>query len=181
MLIQKVKRPPKTEIELEMVDGKPQTLTVKNLERFLLGELTLAQVQGITMEQAYAYAQLGYNVLQQGKLEDARKVFEGLVVLNPYDAYFHSVLGSVLARQENKDRALKEFTIAINLESQDPYVFVNRAELLLEREQYDDALEDLNMAIKLDKTGKHPAIQRAKTLLAATKKRTQGTRKKAGK
>jgi Flp pilus assembly protein TadD len=149
-------------------DGKAQVVTQENIAKFVRGEMTWAQVQGVSMEQAYAFAELGYNLFMQGRYEDARKIFDGLVVLNPYDGYFHSVLGSIFARQNKVEDAFREYSIAVNLEPRDPQVFVNRAELLLKKGKFEEALGDLKQAVLLDPEGNNPAVTRARALAAAT-------------
>ncbi len=149
-------------------NGKTETVTPDNIAKFIRGEMTWAQVQGISMEQTYSLAEMGYQLFLQGKNSEAKKIFQGLIVLNPYDAYFHSVLGSILARSGEFDKAIQEYSIAINLEPKDPQVLVNRAELILKKGQFEDALADLKLAIGLDPKGSNPAVIRAKALAAAT-------------
>lgn len=156
--------------EVKMVNGKPQTVTPENIERFLKGELTWAQVQGLSMKQAYGIAEIGYQLFTQGKYGDAETIFKGLVALNPYDGYFHSVLGSIYARGGQDDRAIQEYSVAANLELADPQVYVNRAELLLKKGAFQEALSDLKQAVSSDPSGKSPAVQRARSLAAATVK-----------
>ena len=149
-------------------NGKIETVTPDNIAKFIRGEMTWAQVQGISMEQTYGLAEIGYQLFLQGKYDEAKKIFEGLIVLNPYDGYFHSVLGSILARSGEPDKAIQEYAIAINLEPKDLQVLVNRAELILKKVQFEDALSDLKKAIAMDPDGLHPAVIRAKALGAAT-------------
>lgn len=157
-----------TEVKVVMVEGKPQTLIPENIDKFIRGELTWAQVQGLSMEHCYAFAEIGYNLFEQGKYDDAQKVFEGLVFLNPYDPYFHAVLGSIFARQNKDDDGLHELTLAVELDPSQPQVLVNRAELYLRKGQFEQAMNDLKTAVSLDSTGNSQAATRAKALAAAT-------------
>lgn len=157
-----------TEVSVNWESGSGQTLTPENLEKFILGEMTWAQVQGVSMEQCYAFAEFGYNLFEQGKYEEAQKVFEGLVVLNPYDAYFHAVLGSIFARQNRADEAIKEFSVAAQIDPTNAQVLVNRAELYLRKGQFEGAMGDLQKAIAIDPKSEEPAVGRARTLAAAT-------------
>ena len=69
------------------------TFSPDRVERFIMGDLTLGQLYGITIEEAYSVAELGYTFMEQGRLNEAQTVFQGLVIGNPYDAYFHTVSG----------------------------------------------------------------------------------------
>ena len=44
--------------------------------KFVNGEITLAQLEGITPQQAYAIAMLGYEQFQQGKFDTACTLYE---------------------------------------------------------------------------------------------------------
>src|SRR5207253_11473385 len=50
------------------------------------GNTTFGEVLGITADQAYNLAEMGYRLLQEGQLDDAEIMFRGLVTLNPLDA-----------------------------------------------------------------------------------------------
>ncbi|MDA0713112.1 MAG: tetratricopeptide repeat protein [bacterium] len=146
----------------------PAEVTEANIAKFIRGEITLAQLQGITLDQAYAMAEIGYKLFLQGKYKDAIIIFDGLVALNPYDGYFHSVLGSIYARTNEEDKAIREFSVSANLSPHDPQVLVNLGELLLNKGQFEEALLSLKKAVALDSTGTNPAVARAKALITAT-------------
>ena len=67
------------DIQVEWEDERPNNITSEKLEQWIKGEITWAQVEGITMDQAYAFAELGYQLFEQGRYEDAQQIFEGLV------------------------------------------------------------------------------------------------------
>lgn len=146
----------------------PASVTQDNIAKFIKGEITLAQLQGITLEQAYSMADIGYKLFLQGKYKDAIIIFDGLVALNPYDGYFHSVLGSIYARINEEDKAIREFSVSANLSPHDPQVLVNLGELLLNKGQFEEALTSLKKAVALDSAGANPAVVRAKALITAT-------------
>lgn len=140
----------------------------ENFEKFILGEITWAQLQGMTMDEAYNIAEYAYGLYQEGKYHDARTVFEGLVICNPYDAYFHNMLGAVYQQLDMKDEAAEEYTLAIELDSDNLHARVNRGELLLQNGEFDKALDDLKTAIELDPEGRDAAGVRARALAMAT-------------
>ncbi len=150
--------------------SKPEAsnFTAENFQKFVRGEMTWGQLQGLTMEQAYAMAQLGYTQFEQGRYAEAQAIFEGLVVSNPYDAYFHTVLGSIYARTDRSTDAAEEYSLAIELDENNIAARTNRAELLLQHGEFQMAMDDLKQAIALDKDGTDPNAARARALATAT-------------
>jgi predicted Zn-dependent protease len=145
-----------------------QLLTPENVARFLDGELTWAQISGTSIEQAYAMAELGYNLFTQGKLDEAEKIFRGLIAMNSKDPYFHSVLGSIFARQNKLENALNALDMAASLGPRDPHVFVNRAEIYIQLGKFDEALADLRHVLENDPHGTTTTHLRARAMAAST-------------
>ena len=58
------------------------------LQAFVEGKLTLAELEGISLEEQFEMATSGHTFLQNDKLADAEKVFLGLTLLNPKQPYF---------------------------------------------------------------------------------------------
>jgi len=144
------------------------TFSPDRVEKFVMGELTLGQLYGITIEEAYSIAELGYTFMEQGRLNEAQTVFQGLVISNPYDAYFHTVLGSIYQKQENIDGALEEYSIAIGLDPANMEAYVNRGELLIRKGNFEYAAADFKNAIGLDPDGQSPSANRARALASVT-------------
>ena len=158
-----------------------ELLTKESVEKFLFGEITWAQLMGLSMEEAYNIAEYGYGLYEEARYHDARAVFEALVLANPYDAYFHNVLGAVYQQLDMQDEALEQYSIAIDLDPEAMHAFVNRGEMLLQNGQFEQALDDLNTAIKLDKSGADPAVLRARALATAAKTVLDGVQRLFGK
>lgn len=156
------------EVETEWIEDRETPFNQENFKRFVLGEITWAQLQGLTMEEAYAFAELAYTLFEQGKYDEAQTIFEGLVISNPYDAYFHAMLGAIYARKDMQEEAAEEYSIAIELDPENIAAHVNRAEILLQHGEFELAMEDLKAAIKLDPNGEDPAGLRARALAGAT-------------
>src|SRR5690242_19042898 len=82
------KRDPKTYTQDELIqmmeNGEINTpnLSDENLTKFVLGEITWAELTGLTMQDAYAFAELAYNLFEQGKYDQAQTIVEGLVISN---------------------------------------------------------------------------------------------------
>jgi len=156
-----IELPSREEPELE------DTFTEENIVKFLAGEITFAELQGMTMEEAYNLAEVGFKLFQESKYHDAKTVFEGLVISNPYDAYFHTMLGACYHELDMTDEALAQYAAAIEIDDTALHAYVNRAEILALRGEVKEALDDLEKAVALDPDGKDPAAERARTLAAA--------------
>jgi len=166
-------RDPKSYTQDELVEmlktGELQnTFTQENLSKFVLGEITWAELTGLTMQDAYTFAEVAYNLFEQGKYDQAKTIVEGLVISNPYDGYFHSLLGSIYGRKGMHEEAQEEYSIAIELDDTDLASHVNRAEILLQHGEIIKGLEDLKIAISLDPRGEKPFGIRARALAQAT-------------
>ena len=145
-----------------------ESFTSENLEKCIMGEITWAQLQGMTVDEAYNIAEYGYSLYQEARYHDSRAIFEGLIICNPYDAYFHSMLGAVYQQLDMKEEAAQEYTTAIDLDDESLHAYVNRGELLLQNGEFDRALDDLKRAIELDPDNQDPASVRAQALAMAT-------------
>src|SRR5256885_17160762 len=70
------------------------TLAAK-LQRWADGKGTLKDVRGYSDEELYAVAKTAYFFYYQGRLNEARVLFQGLYAINPLDPYFAKALGGV--------------------------------------------------------------------------------------
>lgn len=110
----------------------------------------------------------GYQLFEQGRLDDARDLFEGLSLLDPENAYIHGILGTICQKQGDDDVALLYYAVALDLFPDNIDILVNRGELLLKRGMFEDAAQDLRAAIALDPESKDPAANRARLLVTMT-------------
>lgn len=140
------------------------TFSPDQVEKFIMGDATLGQLYGMTIEEAYSIAELGYTFVEQGRLKEAQTVFQGLVLSNPYDAYFHTMLGSIYQKMELIDGALEEYTIACALDPANLQGYVNRGELLIRKGNFEQAARDFKSAIDLDPNGVNASANRARAL-----------------
>jgi len=132
------------------------------------GKKTFGEILGINAGQAYNLAQLGYRLLQEGQLDDARVMFQGLVTLNPKDPYMHLALGSVHHRAGRIDEAIDQYSKAIDLDPKLTNAYANRGELYLGTHHADKGLADLKKALELDPKGQDPSTMRARAIIATT-------------
>jgi tetratricopeptide (TPR) repeat protein len=157
------------ELDEMMKEGEvPASFTEENLVKFVVGEITWSELTGLTMQEAYSFAEIAYNLFEQGKYDQAQTIVEGLVISNPYDGYFHGLLGAIYGRKGMHEEAQEEYSIAIDLDPTNLSAYVNRAEIFLQHGDIEKALKDLKKAIELDPKGEKPFGVRARALAAAT-------------
>lgn len=169
------------ELNEMMAEGEvPANFTQDNLVKFVVGEITWAELTGLTMQEAYSFAEIAYNLFEQGKYDQAQTIVEGLVISNPYDGYFHGLLGAIYGRKGMHEEAQEEYTIAIDLDPTNLSAFVNRAEIFLQHGDIEKALKDLRKAIDLDPKGEKPFGVRARALAAATASVLEDALKQSG-
>lgn len=121
---------------------------------------TLASDIGFTQTQAQMLVSKAFDLVDAGDLEGAESVFNGLLVLNPFDAAVHAALGSVLHEQGNVGAAEAAYDEAIRLDGTSTLARVNRGELRLRRGDR-SGVRDLELAA----ASASPLQQRAQYLL----------------
>jgi Tfp pilus assembly protein PilF len=133
------------------------------------GQINIAEYVGIDKRQLYVIAKQGYQLLESGKIEEAKEIYQGLVAADPSDSVFHCHLGSIYVRSGNVDQAFDEFNAALltNIENID--AFVGRGEIYLSRGEVQSAIDDFRKAIELDSEVKRGSTIRARSILLALK------------
>jgi Flp pilus assembly protein TadD len=140
--------------------------TARKLRAFARGELTWAEVEGITWERARAAVQLGCDLAAADHLDDARVIFEGLAACNPKDAVSQAALGTVYQKLGRPLDAEAAYSTALAIDPKDAVALSNRGELRLKRGDREGAI-DLAHAIESDPQGETAAARRARALLRA--------------
>ncbi len=153
-------------LQSQVVDTPP-IIREEYMQRFMIGDITAAEVMGLTREELYMIAKRGYDLLQEGKFSQAQIIFDGLVYLDPYDPYFYTVLGSVRQRQEDIDGALACYNQAIRLQPWNVNALANRGEIFFNQGKLTEAMEDFQKVIAFDSEDKNPSTLRVKTLVLA--------------
>ena len=138
-------------------------------EALARGETTIAEVEGLTAAEAYAIADFGWMLLEQGRAATAAVVFETLALANPHHAYFHALHGAALQRTGAVAAALEAYGRALAIDPDETAALVNRAELLLEAGSdagAGEAARLLEHALALDPAVARPETRRARALVA---------------
>lgn len=149
---------------LEKIDPRDSEKALKDLEEFINGDSTWAQVQGIPQQMLLDIAERGYLKFKSGRLKEAAILFKGLSALDHKTAYYHTALGAIYQKQENYLDALAEYTVAIEIDPEDTTSWVNRGEIYYMLGLENEPLQDFESAIKLDPEGKDPWANRARFL-----------------
>jgi tetratricopeptide (TPR) repeat protein len=113
--------------------------------------------------------QLGHELFEGGRVNEARVVFEGLIAAGHQDAFCYTMLGTVSLALKDFDRALQLFDRALELEPSDLAALVYRGELRLKRKKTAKAIKDFEQAVKLGAPD-DPFTDRAQRLLAIARK-----------
>jgi type III secretion system low calcium response chaperone LcrH/SycD len=119
------------------------------LQRWADGKATLKDVRGYTDEELYAIAKTAYFFFYQGRVQEARTLFQGLYAINPADSYFAKALGVVEMAAGNPQGALAAYDVALKLDPRDAQAYVGRAEVRLALGQKTQGLDDLRRAASL--------------------------------
>ncbi len=143
-----------------------EATAVDNLKKFVKGEMTWAEVEGMTFEEARAIAQVGCDLAAAGRLEESRVIFEGLVAGNPKDSGAQAALGTVYQKLGRIEDAISAYDAALELDARNPVALSNRGELRLKSGD-NEGLADLMRAIEADQAGETAAARRAAALVKA--------------
>ncbi|XXF76023.1 SycD/LcrH family type III secretion system chaperone [Myxococcaceae bacterium GXIMD 01537] len=119
------------------------------LQRWADGKATLREVRGYSDEELYSIARTAYLFFYQGRINEARTLFQGLYAVSPTDSYFAKALGVVELAAGNGQGALAAYDVALKLSPNDAQAYVGRAEVRLSLGQKTQALEDLRRAASL--------------------------------
>jgi type III secretion system low calcium response chaperone LcrH/SycD len=143
---------------------------VAALQKWADGKATLRDVRGYTDEELYSIAKTAYFFFYQGRVNEARTLFQGLYAVNPTDAYFAKALGVVELAAGNAQGALAAYDVAIKLAPNDAQAHVGRAEVKLALGQKAQAIEDLRKATGLAPED-DPVARKAEAMISALSRR----------
>lgn len=123
------------------------------LQRWADGKSTLKDVRGYSDEELYSIARMGYFFYYQGKLNEARTIFQGLYAVNPVDPYFAKALAVIEMAAGNSEGALSAYNVVLKISPNDPGAYIGRAEVLLSQGEKSEAIDDLRRAQPLIAVG----------------------------
>ena len=141
------------------------------LPKWASGQLTLKELKGYSDDELYAIAHTGYFFLMQGKNQEAKTLFEGLVAIDPRNDYYYRALGVIFHKLGDVERALKQFGYAIRVNPRSPAAYVNRAEVSIASARWVDAAADLRRALELVSPREAALARKARALLGVASRR----------
>ncbi len=118
----------------------------------------------VASPEVLALAAIARQYADHGRVDEARSLLEGLLVLEPQNSYLHTSLGCVLMRLSVEAEALEHFEEALRLDPRDPAAHTYAGELRLRRGEEGAGLAHLDAAAALDPDGRNPYSNRARTL-----------------
>ena len=136
------------------------------LRRFVRGEITFAQLEGITAEEALSLSETGHAYFTSGRLAQARTIFEGLAAINHLDPYPRQVLGAICEREGSDAQARAHYDVCLSLNHDNPWVLARRGEMRVRSGELKEGVDDLVQACELDKEARLLTTARAQLLLA---------------
>ncbi|MBS2030516.1 MAG: tetratricopeptide repeat protein [Deltaproteobacteria bacterium] len=149
-------------------DGLPDrdalTYNRAKIEKLLRGDRRA--LEGMDASSLADVAVLGHSLYEDGRLNEARVVFEGLVAMDPSEAFPYTVLGAIYLAQQDVHRALALFEAALEIDPDDVAALVYRGEIRLRLGNRPRAMKDLERALSIDPDGpQSPFSQRARAAL----------------
>lgn len=137
---------------------------------FLNNKVSLAELRGVSRQKLFRLAEAGHIKFRYGRVEEAEKIFEALLLLDHRNAYFHAVMGAIHQKKGRIVQSIVEYSKALQINVKDVASFVNRGEIFLRNRDYRRAAEDLRSAILLDTSGRNLWANRARSLVIALKR-----------
>lgn len=132
-------------------------------------EFTFAGALARKADEWTALLVTGYNFFRQGRLKEATRIFEGLVVVDSHNPYIQGMLGSIYQKQQQYELALIRYNNALSIYPDDISALVNRGEIFLKLGNFQEAARDLKRAIELDPAKKDGSANRARLLVSIVK------------
>ena len=123
--------------------------TEELLQRWADGTASLKDVRGYTPEELFTISKIGYFLYRQGRLAEARTLFQGLYAVNPGDPYVATALGVVELAAGHTQSALQAYDVAVKLAPEDARALIGRAEIRILIGQKSPAAEDLRRALQV--------------------------------
>ncbi|MFH1831158.1 MAG: hypothetical protein ABH871_10380 [Pseudomonadota bacterium] len=154
---------------IDPTPGRRKHLT-EVLYAFLNDKISLAELKGIKRNELFQLSETGFTKFKHGRLDEAEKIFQALILLDHRNAYFHAMMGAVHQKRDRPIEAIMEYSQSIKLNSKDISAYVNRGELYLRHRNYRKAAEDFRSAILLDMSGINLWANRARSLVIAIKR-----------
>jgi tetratricopeptide (TPR) repeat protein len=148
-------------------DGRTASVPPALAARLVGGQINLAEFVGLRRATLYAIAGVAYQMLNSGRVEQARQIYRGLVAADPYDSVFRCHLAAAHQRLGELDEAVGEYTAALRFNYANVDALAGRSEILLQRGRINEAVQDLRAVLTHDPQGTRATTLRARAILQA--------------
>lgn len=138
----------------------------KASKAFVEGRVTIKDFRGLDDAQMEAIYSLGYNLYQTGRNADARKVFEGLTVLDHLNVKYWIGLGATFQEDDNWERAALCYQTALLVDETDPRPPFHLAEFFARKGMREQVAACVELLRKQAKKESNDYLPRAERLLA---------------
>lgn len=126
---------------------------------------TIREKLDISKQEFMEMGRIGAMYYQQGNLDKARTIFEGLVELDPDSADAHSALGALLTLKQEDEQAIEHLKAAVALSPRQIAPYVNLGEIFIRQQRLEEAVENLKKAIELDPNERDSGANRARAMV----------------
>jgi tetratricopeptide (TPR) repeat protein len=141
------------------------TVAPDTLQKVVAGEAPLNTFFGLGKNEIDSIAALGYRAFEQGKVQDAETIFQGLIALDNGLYYGYAGLGAMALAAEKLDDAAQYLQKAVELNPNDATVRANLGEVLLRQSKFEQAAAMFRKALELDPQQRDPGANRARAIL----------------
>lgn len=129
----------------------------------------LGKYFGLTSTHLNAFAALGLQLYRQGRISEAKTVFNGMIALDDQSYYGYAGLGAIALAQEppDLDAAGQSLQRAADLNPNDNNVHTNLGEVLLRQSRFKEAAKEFEKSLSLDPQHRNPGTKRARAIIGA--------------
>jgi len=145
-----------------MSDAKSSTTALPGLGAPLSGRAAMPAKQREFIEKLQALLERGIALQREGKTDDAKAIFKGILQTNPNQPDALNLLGVILASEGNMQEGIELLYRAVTLRPRDPVILNNVGHTFSKMYQFQKAIEFLQRAVAI-----HPRFIEALNNLAA--------------
>lgn len=128
-------------------------------------QITYLDELEIKPNEFFEMGRVGVMMFQQGHIDKARTIFEGLIELDSQNAAAHSALGAIYTLKKMDEEAIKYLQKAISLDSEQIAPYVNLGEVNLRQGNLQNGIANLKRAIELDPDEQNFGAKRARLMV----------------
>lgn len=164
-----------------MADQKLTPLQEEAIENL---QMWMRNPQGINLGAALGYTELdishlvslAFKLLEEGKLDNARVIYEGIHALNPENVDAMMGLGSIYTHQSHTDQAIELFTRVLEEDPENKFALLQRGESYIKvggEQELKLAVNDFKTIMDLDPQVESREAKRALAIINSAREVAQ--------